>query len=229
MRQYTGTKTAAVKTNHGKRIGGTEGKERITADLHDDVGATLSSMHIYGDLAGSVWDTQPQQSREMVNKISDQSKELMTTMSDIVWSLKSPADEKNGFALRLKNYSQDLLSGKGIITSFEIDNAIAEQMTNPVARKNLLLIAKEAINNIAKYSAATQVIIKLYRKDKELFLTLNDNGKGFDKDQILFGNGLNNIESRCRQLNGTCAIETGPQAGVFIACRFPIAIISHSG
>ncbi|MBK8141131.1 MAG: histidine kinase dimerization/phosphoacceptor domain-containing protein [Chitinophagaceae bacterium] len=49
-------------------------RERITADLHDDVGATLSSMHIYGDLASAAWDTQPPTSKEMVAKISAQSK-----------------------------------------------------------------------------------------------------------------------------------------------------------
>jgi hypothetical protein len=202
-------------------------RERITADLHDDVGATLSSIYIYGDLANTVWDEQPGQSKEMVSKMSSQSKELMAKMSDIVWSLKSPEEEKNSFLLKLKNYSQDLLAGKGIAAHFAIDETLDLKMTNPLVRKNLLLIAKEAINNIAKYSGATEAFITLSQQEGEAELTIRDNGKGFDKTLLVHGNGLGNIEQRCRQLNGTCMIESGPGNGVTITCRFPIAIISH--
>lgn len=204
-------------------------RERITADLHDDVGATLSSMHIYGDLASNAWDTQPQQSREMVGKISAQSKELMARMSDIVWSLKSPGEEKNSFTLRLKNYTQDLLAGKGIAVDFAIDETVTAQIVNPLARKNILLIAKEAINNISKYSNATAATISLQLQQQEVHLIISDNGKGFDKAKAGNGNGLGNMEQRCRQLNGSCTIETAAEKGVIICCRFPLAIISHRG
>ncbi|MFZ1858565.1 MAG: two-component regulator propeller domain-containing protein [Chitinophagaceae bacterium] len=204
-------------------------RERITADLHDDVGATLSSMHIYGDLASNAWDTQPQQSKEMVGKISAQSKELMARMSDIVWSLKSPGEEKNSFTLRLKNYTQDLLAGKGIAVNFVIDEKVTAQIINPLVRKNILLIAKEAINNIAKYSDATAAAISLQQQEEEMLLIVSDNGKGFDKAKAGNGNGLGNIEQRCRQLNGHCSIDTTIGQGVKILCRFPIAIISHTG
>jgi signal transduction histidine kinase len=204
-------------------------RERIIADLHDDVGATLSSINIYGELANTVWDEQPEQSKEMVSKISGQSKELMTKMSDIVWSLKSPLEEKNSFLLKMKNYCQDLLAGKGIAAGFDIDEKLDIAMTNPLARKNLLLIAKEAINNIAKYSGATEAFITLNQQESNAQLIIRDNGKGFDKTLIVPGNGLGNIEQRCRQLNGTCIIESAPGKGVIIICCFPIAIISHSG
>jgi signal transduction histidine kinase len=204
-------------------------RDRIIADLHDDVGATLSSMHIYGDLANSVWDTQPQQSKEMVGKISSQSKELMARMSDIVWSLKPAGEEKNTLIVRLKNYTQDLLAGKGITASFNIDEAIATAIVNPLARKNILLIAKEAINNIAKYSEAKQAVFTLSQQSEHVQLIISDDGKGFDNTNIKTGNGLGNITQRCKQLNGNCDIATAPEKGVIITCTFPLTIISHSG
>lgn len=203
-------------------------RERITADLHDDVGATLSSMYIYGELASSVWEIKPAESKEMVSRISVQSKELMNRMSDIIWSLKSPLEEKNSFTVRLKNYTQELLAGKGISSTFNIDELLTSQIVNPLARKNILLIAKEAINNIAKYSGATMATISISRSGDDLELLVSDNGHGFDKSRITSGNGLGNMEQRCNQLHGTCQIETSPGSGVRITCRIPVAIFSHT-
>ncbi len=204
-------------------------RERITADLHDDVGATLSSMHIYGDLVNTFWETQPQQSKDMVGKISMQSKELMERMSDIVWSLKPPGEEKNSFTGRLINYTHDLLTGKNIAAVFAIDEVLTAKIINPLARKNLLLIAKEAINNIAKYSQATEATIAFNQQGQDAVLTISDNGKGFDKSLVSNGNGLGNIAQRSKQLNGNCIVETSEGNGVTFTCSFPIAIISHAG
>jgi len=98
-----------------------------------------------------------------------------------------------------------------------------------LARKNLLLITKEAINNIAKYSGASEAFITFNQQGNEVLLNIRDNGKGFDKTVTGHGNGLGNIEQRCRQLNGIFMIESGTGKGVTITCRFPIAIISHTG
>lgn len=202
-------------------------RERIISDLHDDVGATLSSMHIYSDLAKSVWDKQPGQSKDMVSRISVQSRELMNRMNDIVWSLKTPGEEKNSLLLKLKNYSQDLLSGKSIGVHFDIDETLDLKMTDPLVRKNVLLIAKEAINNIAKYSEATDTFITFIQKEDQVLFSIRDNGKGFNAGKPANGNGLGNMAQRCKQLNGTCIIESAPGKGVTINCLFPLARISH--
>lgn len=204
-------------------------RERIIADLHDDVGATLSSMNILGELANSAWNTKPQQSKAMLGKIADQSKDLMERMSDIVWSLKSTGEEKNSLTGRLRNYTYDLLAVKNIAVEFAVDEELATQMTNPLARKNILLIAKEAINNIAKYSQATKAFIGFRLEGKDVLLSIGDNGKGFDETVTAKGNGLGNIEQRCRQLNGQCSFESTKGNGVLLICRFPLAIISHMG
>ncbi len=203
-------------------------KSKISRDLHDDIGASLSSIHIFGDLATSVWDTQPQQSKEMVNKITMQSKDLMERMSDIVWSLKPPGDEQNSLTIKFRNFSHDFLAARGIKTLFDIDEKLAAIIENPLVRTNLLLIAKEAMNNIAKYSGADQVVISLRKEKEEVIFSITDNGKGFDRPLTNNGNGLHNIEQRCSQLKGSCLINTFPGKGVTIICRFPVAIISHT-
>ncbi|MDZ4795037.1 MAG: triple tyrosine motif-containing protein [Bacteroidota bacterium] len=204
-------------------------RERIIADLHDDVGATLSSMYIYGDLAGEVWETKPQHSKDMVSKITTQAKELMNRIGDIVWSLKPFGEDKNTLTGRLKNYSNELLASKSIECEFSIDEAASNSIINPVARKNILFIAKEAMNNIAKYSKASVASVSLHQVNDEVILEIKDNGIGFDKALLKPGNGLKNMEQRCSLLNGQCKIETTPGGGTLITCSFPIAIISHAG
>lgn len=207
----------------------TQERERIIADLHDDVGATLSSIHIYSELAGNLVNARPAESQEMMGKISQQGKDLLGNMSDIIWSLKPAADEQYSFASRLINYSQELLAAKNIQTHFAIDEPLAARITNPQVRKNILLIAKEAMNNIAKYSNAVTASITLEKTETMVVLRIEDNGQGFDTTNAKQGNGLHNMQQRCRQLGGIFEISLSHGTGTSLSCSFPIAIISHTG
>lgn len=200
---------------------------RITSDLHDDIGATLSSMHIYGDLAKNVWETQPQESKEMIEKISATSKDLMNRMGDIIWSMKPADEDKHNLTTRLKNYCTELLSPKNIFFELDIDETIATKIAKPGVRKNILLIAKEAINNITKYSDADKATITLGMQNGYLELSVNDNGKGFDISIVQQGNGLQNIRQRCIQLDGEVIISSVAGTGTTINCRLPMATISY--
>jgi signal transduction histidine kinase len=225
---YLRYKLSRQKEKLEKKLAIQAERERIIADLHDDVGATLSSMHIYGDLANDVWNEQPNESRKMIEKITLTSKELMGRMGDIIWSMKPSGEEKYSLEVRLKNYSSELLSPKDIICDFNIDEKLAASIQNPELRKNILLIAKEAINNIAKYSGAKKVIVSLIQKNEQVQLMISDDGKGYTGEDIKQGNGLQNMQLRCKQLNGTCYIDSLPGKGVTIVCTFPIAIISYT-
>ena len=204
----------------------TKERERIIADLHDDVGATLSSLHIYGDLAGKVWTSQPEKGKEMVDKIKEQSRDLMVRMSDIIWSMKSSGEEKQSFALRLKNYGTDLLASKNIEVIYEIDEELASKTHCPEIRKNLLMIGKEAMNNIAKHSQAKKVKIQLAQDGNELVFKISDDGKGFELVDYQMGNGLGNIQQRCLKMEGKFNVESVNGWGTQISCRVPIARIS---
>lgn len=202
-------------------------RDRITADLHDDVGATLSSLNIYGDLAHSIWEANPEKSKEMIGKIAGQSRELMQRMSDIIWSMKEGENGNGGFSPRIRNFAQELLSGKDIVVKMDIDEHLLGTITNPMVRKNILLIIKEALNNAAKYSGATETGISAIRKEGFLVVTIRDNGKGFDVTRVPEGNGLENMAARCRQMGGNFEINTQPGKGTIITCHVPLAIISY--
>ncbi|MES2850421.1 MAG: ATP-binding protein [Bacteroidota bacterium] len=128
---------------------------------------------------------------------------------------------------RLRNYASEFLSPKDILCEFDIDEKLAAGITNPEVRKNVLLIVKEAINNIAKYSSATNAMVSLRQQNQTILLSISDNGKGYAADNTRQGNGFQNMHQRCRQLNGQCNISSEQGNGVSVACVFPLAIISY--
>ena len=203
-------------------------RNKISQDLHDDIGATLSSIKIYGELAHSVLENKPDQSKNMISKITEQSNDLMRRMGDVIWSMKPAEEAKNTFTARVKNYSSELLAPKDIACTINIDETLCNEIHNPITRKNLLLIIKEALNNIAKYSGATQAGIS-FREDKSGYvLSIFDNGKGIKAEPDTHGNGLVNMKQRCEQLGGNWMIESAAGKGVTIICTFTRSIFSKS-
>lgn len=212
---------------HNKQLKEIEIRNRISQDLHDDIGATLSSIHIYGELANTVLESKPGESKEMVSRMTDQAKDLMGRMGDVIWSMKPAEEEKNSFTNRLKNYGSELLQPKEINCEFDIDESVSRKISNPVVRKNILLIIKESMNNIAKYSKARNVKICLLHINGTVMLIIEDDGVGFDYTSALNGNGLQNMRQRCEQLKGKFTLRSEAGKGTTISCSFPIATFSY--
>jgi signal transduction histidine kinase len=201
-------------------------RERITADLHDDVGATLSSLQIYGELAKNMLTEEPEKGKELVDKIQVQSRELLSRMSDIVWSMKRPQDGNYTLASRILNYASELLTTKGIQLHVSIGEELEEKIVQPDVRKNLLLMIKESLNNIAKHSKATEASLDLKQKGEIVVLKIQDNGVGFDIQQINEGNGLRNLQKRGKDLGGETQLFSQKGKGTTIILEFPIARFS---
>lgn len=203
-----------------KQLKEIEIRTKISRDLHDDIGATLSSIKIYGELANTVIDNEPGQSRAMITKITEQSNDLMQRMGDVIWSMKSADESNHSITARIKNYSGELLAPKNITCDIDIDESVCQEIRNPIARKHILLIVKEALNNIAKYSEATSARVVLRQETNGLLLQITDNGKGVDNLSELYGNGLGNMKQRCEQLGGEFVIESEEGKGVSVVCTF---------
>lgn len=201
--------------------------ERISADLHDDIGSTLSSISVYSELADKYYESRPEKSHEIVHKISVQTRELMTRIEDIIWSLKPHSPDKTTFKSRLQDYALELLSGKNVGYRIEVDPGVDDLVKDPFLRKNILLIIKEAINNCAKYSQATSVEILVRASPVQLGIRIEDDGTGFDKEIAGNGNGLGNMRKRSEDIGGTFSLRTAPWKGTTIEVTIPMASIRH--
>ncbi len=197
-------------------------RHSISQDLHDDIGASLSSLQIYGAVAEKTFITNPEKAIEMLQKISTQSKTVMENMNDIVWSMNTNTANTISLEAKVKNYSVELLSDNDINFQCVIDATIEPLLKSITAKRNILLIIREAMNNIAKYSKATNAKLEINILDKTLEIIISDNGLGFDWEKRKNGNGMENMKQRTFELQGTFEIKTKENNGTSIYVTIPL-------
>jgi len=200
---------------------------RIAKDLHDDIGASLSSIHLYSELAAKTLENNIGKTKDILTAIEKNALKAMDEMGDIVWAIQSSIDEDKNLSSRIKNYGSSLLAVKNISCIYNINPELEKKLVSVEARKNILLIIKEAINNIAKYSQAMDVSINLNEQEGNVILSVTDNGTGFNAETVLKGNGLINMQNRCRFLDGTFEIISAQNKGTQIICTIPLTKFSE--
>lgn len=202
-------------------------QNQISRDLHDDIGASLSSIHVYSSVASKAMEQDTDKAKDAIQQINENARRVMENMSDIVWAINTNGYETIPLESKLKNYGFELLNPLGIECEYVIDKEAEKKLTHMEARKNILLVAKEAMNNIAKYSKATKACIHLQIKGQELSLEVIDNGKGFIVDHQQRGNGLTNMKQRIESIGGVFHINSSDQNGTAIFCTIPLTNISE--
>lgn len=191
-------------------------RERLLADLHDDIGAGLSSIHINSELVEKIQDSKPEVAKRLLSNISRESKEISSKLSDFIWSIKQETNEVVNIKQRILDFQQQLFEEKNINFHFDIDElSIPKDL---IFIKNLLLIIKEALNNITKYSEATKVSLTIRKNNNQLELKIIDNGRGFDPSRSRMGNGINNMQKRCETMHGEFNIDSRQGIGTEIRC-----------
>lgn len=215
-RYYQNQKNAAAKI-----------RQKISQDLHDDIGASLSSLQIYGTVAQQALDSNPAKATEMIDKINTQSKKILEDMADIVWSMKTNNTGGTTLETKIKNYAAELSQDRQMDFSFVIQPEAEAALENMKARRNILLIIREVLNNAMKYSKASIITLHIYIQDKNWVINIADNGIGFDAAKPYEGNGIKNIRQRCEELKGRLTIDGN--SGTNFMFVFPITVITDTG
>ena len=195
-------------------------RNKITADLHDDIGATLSSLQINSAVAHRLMTKNPQEAQRVLEKIEHQSQNIADKIGDIIWSMKPGKDEFMTISTRIKNFANDMLGNTAIAYEVIINPLLDVQIKDITTRKNIVLITKEAINNTVKYSQATTILITLSIEQNAIVLQIEDNGIGFDTSKVK-GNGMANMRKRVEELNGEFSINSTTNKGTSIKALIP--------
>ncbi len=227
IRLWLAQKWNEQKSKLEKELAILQEHERISADLHDDIGSTLSSISVYSELADKYYESRPEKSHEIVHQISVQTRELMTRIEDIIWSLKPHDPDKSTLRSRIMDYAVELLSGKNVGYTIEVDHEVDELLKEPFTRKNILLIIKEAIHNSAKYSKASLVNIAVKTSAERVEVRIEDNGVGIDMAKARNGNGLGNMKKRSEDIGGAFLLHSFPGKGTTIEVVIPMTSIRH--
>ncbi len=198
-------------------------RDAIAKDLHDDVGSTISSIKILSEVSRKNLEKDSKKSAMLLEKIVEQSEKIQQGLSDIVWAVKPDNDKLEDITVRMREYISRVLEPKSITVQFEADEKVMQQVIDMQRRKDLLMIFKEAVNNIAKHSDATNVNISVRQVATGVRLLIEDNGKGFDPEKVTSSSGLKNIKSRAGKVGGQLSISAMQQKGSVISILFPIA------
>jgi ligand-binding sensor domain-containing protein/two-component sensor histidine kinase len=187
-------------------------RNKIAADLHDDIGSTLNSIALYSDLA----KTQPRQRDYALAMIAENARKIIDSMSDIVWMINPKNDSFDKIIFRMRSLTHDMLKTKKIECQFKYDETLNDVSLPMGIRRNIYLIFKEALNNMIKYSNATKASIKMLHENKNMILIISDNGIGFDRSLSHNGNGLVNMAQRAEEIGAKINIESEQGVGTNI-------------
>lgn len=198
-------------------------RNRIAKDLHDNVGATLSSISYFAQaIRGESQISKQPVIEKFLSLITEGAAEAQDAIADIIWSIDPANDSWDKMLAKFRRFASDLLESRAIRYSIDIPDTFKAKRLNMEWRRNLWLIFKEMITNAVKHSRCQSVKVRLTVSGREITLLVADDGVGFDTSRDLQGNGLRNILTRAKNLNGMAELTSEPGKGTSWNLRFPM-------
>jgi signal transduction histidine kinase len=199
-------------------------RARIARDIHDDLGARLTQLVLLGELAQSELPSQSE-TRAQIDQICERARDLANAMNEVVWAVSSRRDTLRDFAAYVCNYAQLFLKDTPIRCRLDLEPDLPAVPFDLAVRRNLLLAVKEAINNTAKHSGASELFLRIHRQGGYVRVVVEDNGKGFDVEQAdSLRNGLMNMAQRMQEVGGRFSMSSAPGAGCTVEFRMPLTL-----
>ncbi len=199
-------------------------RTRIAMDLHDAVGSGLGSIGILADLAArpQVEDTQR---KELTGQVAIVAGELGAALTDIVWSLKPGSASLRSLALYLAERGGRVFPGGAteLVTDFPLEWPEVE--LSLAVRRNVLLIALEALHNAARHANPRRVALGLSSEGRRWRLWVADDGRGMPEaggnhPGQGHGMGLLNMRTRAEEIGAEIAWMPRPGGGTAVTLVF---------
>jgi len=193
-------------------------RERISHDMHDDLGAGISALKLQAEFL-----KQKANDKDLIRDINEllkTSEEMNTSMREMLWSLNSGNDTVGSFIEYAKIYAENFLKKTSLTLIFDQARITSQTPISTELRRNMFLCIKEALNNAYKYSGANQLKLSFVLEEDTLTMEISDNGRGFDPDHSS-GNGLRNMDRRMKKCCGKFEISS-TNSGTAIFFRIPV-------
>src|SRR5262249_32526086 len=126
--------------------------------------------------------------------------EAVDSLTDMVWSINPKNDRFSDLLSRVRHFAGEFLAARDIELQFRVSEGGGDTRIGAEARRQLLLTAKEALNNLARHSGASEARIEFAVNASDVVLRVSDNGKGFHAATVAHGNGLLNMSRRAAML-----------------------------
>ena len=183
-----------------------EERERISHDMHDDLGAGISALKLQAEFIKQ--KVEDEMIKADVDDLLKTAGEMNLSMREMLWSLNSDNDNLVNFMQYVAQYAENFFKKTDIKITVKREVYSPETKLNSEVRRNLFLCAKEAFNNIYKHSKASDINILFSLNNNEMFtMQIIDNGLGIS-EKYSSGYGLKNMQKRMEDVGGECQISS---------------------
>jgi ligand-binding sensor domain-containing protein/signal transduction histidine kinase len=193
-------------------------RKRIATDLHDDIGSGLSQIAILTEVMRK---ESSRHSGTALDHIADVSRELVDSMSDIVWATDPNRDRLGDLVQRMRQFAGEVLGGSEIEFQLLLGGIEEQLKLSANVRRQVYLVFKECLNNVVHHSESTEARVTLDAAPNSIVLEISDNGKGFDISQNHPGHGLASMKERTASLDGNIEWVSGV-GGTTVKMRVPL-------
>ena len=198
-------------------------RNRLSRDLHDDIGSTLSSINILSRVAQNTLEKDEKgKALESLEKINERTQRLLLNMSDLVWKMNPGNDSLEEVLSRMREYATALMEAKDIDYELQFPKNTHRITLKMEVKNNLYLIFKEAVNNLAKYSDCQKATLLLVLDNDRLRLEISDNGKGFMEESLSHKGGLINMKMRAEEMKAMLKITSESGKGTEVVLEMKV-------
>ncbi|NTS39978.1 hypothetical protein HRG84_03605 [Flavisolibacter sp. BT320] len=197
-----------------KQLAIQEERQRISAEIHDDVGAGLLAMRLLTEMTKN--KLPESEAKAEVEKIHTSIGELSHKMKEVVWSLNTDNDQLSNLLFYIRRQAVALFENSPIMLRVLFPaEEIPAIIIHGEKRRHIYLAVKEALHNCLKHSDARTCTLAIRIEGSTLFISVTDDGKGFvGLQKEVIGNGLNGMKRRMEQIEGVLEMTTREQTTV---------------
>lgn len=189
-------------------------KGQISKELHDDIGANLSGIQMYSQMAlQQAGQGNFESSGKSIKVIENATGDVLNHLKDMVWSIQPGNDKLEDLFEKIQEYAVFITGAKNIRLHWHAPEIIPQQTIATEARHNIYMIVKEALNNAVKYAAAENIHLNILLNSGSVSIAIKNDGKGFDAGKEYAGHGLKNMYKRAAEINGELKISSSPLEG----------------
>jgi len=198
-------------------------RSRISRDLHDDLGATVTEISMLAD-AGLGSPPNPERGTTRFRIIAEKGRAMVSTLDSIVWLVNPAKDSLPHFVNYVSSFAEEYCSKSNIACRLNVSHNLPSGQMSTEMRHNLFLATKESLTNVLRHAGASEVEVGLAMNGGEFIISINDNGRGFVTTQASDGNGLANLEKRLEAIGGRCEIKSQSGVGTNVSLILPMQL-----
>jgi signal transduction histidine kinase len=191
-----------------------ERARKLERDIHDGVQQQLVALQVKQRLAEGFVEHDPARARALLSELQAETATTLEDLRDLARGIYPPLLADKGLPAALEGQARKA----AVPTTVEAD-AVGRYPQEIEAA--IYFCALEALNNVAKYAAANHATVRLSQQNGRLTFSVEDDGRGFDRNTTNLGTGLQGMADRLEAIGGDLTIESEPGAGTTVTGRIP--------